>query len=165
GQGMYPAVICCNLTNGRMPMMPSKGRGNEAEEFPNIINQGDERFLTGIKDKTVIGYKYITLCQASRITVKYRGSASGTLFAGSERNVKSILKTLNKTADFTVNDPMEACRFDEKWPGIRIVPNDEWADAETEIHFGEGERELYFVYHGSGELDMLSFTLLPERQA
>ena len=165
GLGMYPAVICCNLTNGRMPMMPSKGRGNEAEEFPNITNQGDKRFLTGIKDKTVIGYKYITLCQASRITVKYRGCASGTLFAGSERNVKSILKALNNTAQFIVNNPAAACHGDEKWPGIRIGPNDEWVDAETEIHFGEGERELYFVYHGSGELDMLSFTLLPERQA
>ena len=55
GEGCYPAVICCNLTNGRMP------HGCNCiykEEFPNVTNCGDERFIAEIEDGTLIGYKY-----------------------------------------------------------------------------------------------------------
>lgn len=43
-EGSYPAVIACNLTNGSMP------HGNNSiykEEFPNITNSGEERFIDG----------------------------------------------------------------------------------------------------------------------
>lgn len=130
GQGTYPAVICCNLTDGHMPMMPSKGRGNEAADFPNITDMGGEHFLTGIKDGTRIGYKYIELRSAAGIRVTYRGHATGTLLIGTEREQKF---------------------------SIPILPAEDWTDAETEVRFTE-ERELYFVYQGAGQLEMLSFT-------
>ena len=113
-----------------MPMMPSKGRGNEAADFPNITDMGGEHFLTGIKDGTRIGYKYIELRSAAGIRVTYRGHATGTLLIGTEREQKF---------------------------SISILPADDWTDAETEVRFTE-ERELYFVYQGAGHMEMLSFT-------
>ncbi len=69
GEGAYPAVIACNLTNGRMP------HGCNciyAEEFPNVTNAGDERFIAGIEDETLIGYKYFALKSPSFLSVLAR---------------------------------------------------------------------------------------------
>ncbi len=55
-EGRYPAVICCNLTNGRMC------HGNNRQQpmnQPCISNNGNERFIKDIEDGTVITYKYI----------------------------------------------------------------------------------------------------------
>ena len=79
GKGEYPAVICCNLTDGHMPMMPAENRGNQARNFPQITNRGEERYLTGIADGTLIGYKYFDLRKTREIRIRYRGNCCGEL--------------------------------------------------------------------------------------
>ena len=69
GKGDYPAVIACNLTNGRMP------HGCNciyAEEFPNVTSKGDERFIAEIEEGTLIGYKYFSFEEPTRLSVKVR---------------------------------------------------------------------------------------------
>ena len=72
-EGSYPAVICCNLTNGNMP---HGCNSIYREEFPNVTHgpagtsgeeagaadgkkdQDVERFIGEIEEGSLIGYKY-----------------------------------------------------------------------------------------------------------
>lgn len=74
--GVYPAVICCNLTNGEMP---HQGTEPIVEPLPHITNRGEERFISEIEDGTFIGYKYFEFDGPHAFTVKYRGEAEGVL--------------------------------------------------------------------------------------
>ena len=59
-------MIACNLTNGSMP------HGNNSiykEEFPNITNSGEERFIGEIDHGTLIGYKYFEFKNVTRIGI------------------------------------------------------------------------------------------------
>ena len=72
GEGEYPAVICCNLTNGRMPH-----GGNAAfSGLPMVTNEGEERFLTGLKAGTLIAYKYFDLSKTREVFVTVRGKGT-----------------------------------------------------------------------------------------
>lgn len=74
GEGSYPAVICCNLTNGHMPHITN--RTLEAD-IPYITNHGEERFITNISQGTAIGYKYFAFDASVSLTLTFRGSAAG----------------------------------------------------------------------------------------
>ena len=72
GEGEYPAVICCNLTNGRMPH-----GGNAAfSGIPMVTNEGEERFLTRLKAGTLIAYKYFDLSGTQEVFVTVRGKGT-----------------------------------------------------------------------------------------
>ena len=66
-KGMYPSIICCNLTNGHMPhcWCPEY-------RLPNIKSKGDDRFIGEIEQNTMIGYKYFDFENVSEIGVVYR---------------------------------------------------------------------------------------------
>ena len=44
GDASYPAVYCCNLTNGHMGPLSSIGRSNPEVDFPFITSENGERF-------------------------------------------------------------------------------------------------------------------------
>ena len=68
-EGSYPAGICCNLTNGRMP----HGCNSVYPiAFPNVTNLDEERFIGEIEDGTLIGYKYFECKGLSEIGIKVR---------------------------------------------------------------------------------------------
>lgn len=69
GEGVYPAVICCNLTNGHMP----HGGNASFSGIPMITNCGEERFLTGLTAGTMFAYKYFDLRGTRRVFVTARG--------------------------------------------------------------------------------------------
>lgn len=47
GRGIYPAAIACNLSNGKMPhLMMNK----TVSTIPQITHEGEERFITNIKN-------------------------------------------------------------------------------------------------------------------
>ena len=67
--GNYPAVICCNLTNGHMP------HGSNSVYtmfFPNVTNLSDDRFIGEISDGTLIGYKYFDFKSVKKIGILAR---------------------------------------------------------------------------------------------
>lgn len=67
--GRYPAVICCNLTNGNMP---HGSNSVYTMPFPNVTNLGEDRFIGEIEDGTLIGYKYFEFQGVKEIGVKTR---------------------------------------------------------------------------------------------
>ena len=68
--GTYPAVICCNLTTGHMSHS-SNQKKKTAE--PCVTSGNGERYITGITDGTVIGYKYFVLSGKGTLTIVTRG--------------------------------------------------------------------------------------------
>ncbi len=100
--GTYPAVICCNLTNGRMSHS-SNSAGRKPE--PCITNTGEERYITGITDGTTIAYKYFSLGGKYRLSLTVRG-AQGVF----ETNFGAVLsigrqdKWTTVQADFQVHN-------------------------------------------------------------
>ena len=70
-EGKYPATICCNLTNGKMPHL-SNVRKNPPS--PNVNHEGELRFIKDITKGTMIGYKYFSFSGTTRLKVTYRGS-------------------------------------------------------------------------------------------
>ncbi len=69
GRGEYPAVICCNLTNGKMP----HGGNKSFKGLPMITSGGGERYIANLTKNTVANYKYFDLSQTKFITVRLRG--------------------------------------------------------------------------------------------
>ncbi len=54
-QGVYPAAIACNITNGQMPHIAN--RILEAD-IPYVTHSGEERYIANIKSGTRIVFKY-----------------------------------------------------------------------------------------------------------
>ena len=77
GIGEYPAVICCNLTNGKMP----HGGNRSFKKLPMITSGNDERYLTHLTKNTVVAYKYFDLTETKTISIKARGEGIVSVLA------------------------------------------------------------------------------------
>ena len=137
GDASYPAVYCCNLTNGHMGALSSIGRTNQEIDFPYMTSVNEERYITNIKDGTRIGYKYINLEETGKIEVVYQTDVPGELEIYTEEN-------------------------GERKAVISLKPCKWWKTAETEVTFTE-EKELYLVYKGEGVLSLLTLNLKGKR--
>lgn len=73
--GEYSSLICCNLTNGKMPHITSQ---EPVTDIPHITNNGDERFISEISNGTLIGYKYFEFSGMTNLEILERGD-TGTL--------------------------------------------------------------------------------------
>lgn len=126
-EGIYPAAIACNLHRGRMGHIVN---GISKVDRPFITHNGAERFITGIRNDTVIGYKYFELHGKRKLTAATRGTARGRMeiFAGGQ-----------------------------KIGEIPITPSDKWRDSTTEIEYS-GVAALDFRYIGRGRCELLSFS-------
>lgn len=127
--GTYPASICCNLTNGRMK---HGSNGNRKSKEPCMTSSEDERYLTNIKDQTLVGYKYFAFEGAVKVSVKYRGSAGSLAVMTEPRKPLAVI-------------PLEQ--------------TDRWTDSPAVSVAAYGEKPLYFQYHGRGKLELLEFTM------
>lgn len=129
GIGIYPAVYCCNLTNGHMGALSSLGRTNSQIDFPYLTCVSDERYITNIKDNTLVGYKYIALKDTKKIGIEFRGDCEGFFEIRSRRNAEAISK-------------------------LPITSETEWKISSVETPFEESDTELYLVYKGEGSVDV-----------
>ena len=66
-EGTYPAIICCNLTNGNMPHFACPEK-----TLPHIICKNGERIIAEIGQNTKIGYKYFEFTGKTEVYIKYR---------------------------------------------------------------------------------------------
>lgn len=69
GEGEYPAVICCNLTNGHMP----HGGNASFTGIPMVTSSNGERYLANLESGTVIAYKYFDLRKTTWLEAEVRG--------------------------------------------------------------------------------------------
>lgn len=128
-EGVYPAAICCNLTNGRMK---HGSNGNRKSNEPCVTSGSEERFVTNITGGTRIGYKYFDFTGKTRLSVTYRGSG-GTLAVGVE--------------------PGGALAE------IPLMPSNTWTSSDPVTFTAEGKHPLYLVFNGKGKLELLEFAL------
>ncbi|MCQ2960147.1 MAG: family 43 glycosylhydrolase [Bacteroidales bacterium] len=125
-KGSYPAVIACNITNGNMPHGSNK---IYSESFPNVNNEGEDRFISEISNKTLIGYKYFDFQDNKSLKIIYKGNAKGTL---------RIFQELNSSP----------CG------SVEITPSKEWREGFSNVTFANGTAALYFVFEGEGIFDL-----------
>ena len=123
---VYPAVIACNLTNGHMPHM---GADKTDADIPYITSQGEERYITNIRQETRIVYKYFNLSGRTQIKVKYRlcGEGSFLIQTDTGETGKILLREEN---------------------------GNDWNTAETSVA-GNGKTALTFIFEGTGNADLL----------
>lgn len=134
GKGNYPAVLCCNLSNGNMGALSSMGRTNQSVDFPFLSGNTLEYYIDNISDGTLIGYKYINLKETERIRVVYKADAEGYLEIGTS------IGTYKKAK-------------------LKLYPNYEWTVADVKTSFENNDNELYFVYRGTGKVQLLEIQL------
>ena len=134
GNASYPAVYCCNLTNGHMGALSSIGRTNSEVDFPYMTCEQGERFVTNVKKNDLVGYKYILLKETKSIEVVYQAEEDGILEIHSQMDGK-------KTAS------------------LELKQTKRWKTAETSTLFENTDIELYFVYRGEGMISLLTINL------
>ena len=131
GHGTYPAVICCNLTNGQMPHSSNQ---KQKTEIPYVGSGNGEQFIRDIRDHTLIGYKYFAFEDLHTVTLKVKGEGTGVfcIFADAD------------------SEPAGEAEFG----GAR-----NWTDLVIPISGASGVKPLYIRYSGTGRADMLELTL------
>lgn len=80
-QGSYSAVCACNITNGCMPHATNTIVN---ADIPCITHDADQRFITNIRDGSLIGFKYFDLRQVKNLSVKVRGEEGTFIIACDE---------------------------------------------------------------------------------
>lgn len=123
-QGTYPAVIACNITNGNMPHGSNK---IYTESFPNVNNDGDQRFIAEIADGTLIGFKYFDFQGNTTLQITYKGDADGVIEVYQQTD-KACLGTL------------------------QIKPSKEWSSTKGNIPFENGISPLFLIFRGKGQV-------------
>lgn len=121
-EGSYPAVIACNITNGKMPHGSNK---IYTESFPNVTHADGERFIGEICGGTLIGFKYFDFSGAKNLSIVYRGSGNG---------------------EFRVCTDMDS----EELAKIPVTPSDDWKETSADISFPDGVYPLYLLFVGTG---------------
>lgn len=131
-KGSYPAVIACNLTNGHMPHGSNK---QYTDAFPNVTNNGEERYIDEIQNNTLIGYKYFAFTGTAVLQLKVKGKGEGKI---------TVSQTLGE----------------EPLASIVIPKAEEWKLVTAEVPFAKGNTPLYLTYHGEEEMALLEIGFL-----
>lgn len=127
-EGSYPAACACNLTNGHMPHATNTMVN---ADIPYVTHGDEERFVTNIKEGTLIGFKYFDFAGPVRIAVRSRGTGCG----------KYILSAGESGAGRKLGE-------------IAVVPTEGWTNFETAVEL-QGKSALYLRYEGSGMTELL----------
>lgn len=127
--GEYPAAICCNLTNGKMPHLNNVQKGKYS---PNVNHEGNDRFIKDLENKTLVGYKYFAFRGETKVKVVTRG-ASG------------VFQVMTEIGKVVAEIPLEA--------------SVKWKESKEAVFTVEGVKPLYFEYRGKGKVDFQKFTL------
>ena len=78
GVGEYPATICCNLTNGRMPHIANQRR----KKLPMVTHEGQTRYVGGLTAGARAVYKSFDLRKTAGILITARGSGTLSVYLG-----------------------------------------------------------------------------------
>lgn len=127
GRGTYPAVICCNLTNGKMPHTTEV----KDAKIPYIVCKNGERIITEVENNTMIGYKYFSFDNVKTIGITVRAL---------DNPKGKILIRLSENGEAIAEIPLQGAR--------------EWTTFSTAVSIENGTYPLYFVYIGEGEIEV-----------
>lgn len=172
-EGIYPAVIACNLTNGHMP----HGSNSVFQiSFPNVTHKGQERFIAEIEDNTLIGYKYFECRDVKQFGITYRMETekNRVIFDGRYRTdvrsqddenfantyaEKNTLTDIVKPGQSTENTPQFGICIDTAENEIGTLLLDEkaedWKKVTVQIEIPDGVHALYLVYKGQAKVQLI----------
>lgn len=131
GKGTYPAVIACNITNGRMPHGSNKIFDYS---FPNVTHKcnddgSTDRFIGEISSGTLIGFKYFRFEGLKRISINVRGGGDGKI---------SICTGINSAPEAE----------------IEVHPYNIWRNITAEVNIPDGVCPIYLKYSGRDMIDI-----------
>lgn len=136
GKGEYPAVICCNLTNGKMPHIANQVR----KDIPCVTHSGGEWYVGNATKGTLAAYKYFSIQKHTKLCVTARGT--GTMQVSLE--------------DECIGTLSFRC---EKWTEAALVIPKSCTHAALRLTVTEGSLDilsLRFSPEGNGKTDVLS---------
>lgn len=126
--GTYPAAIACNISNGYMPNIQFE-QIKINHSVPRVTYDGFERFITGISDGTIIGYKYFEFKETTKLSLMLKGDDGIVV-------IKDEKKELGR---------------------ICLSASDSWSEYQLFINT-TGKHPLYFEFKGEGKYDFLSLS-------
>jgi len=141
GKGEYPSFIACNIFTMEEKEAPLKiywpCRNPELPFITQDGKDGDEEnaFISNIHDNCGIGFKYFDCKDVREVKVKIRGYCKGFF----EVKIKWDKEPLGK---------------------IEIVSSNIWKEYSSDIIIPDGIQALYFIYRGTGNVTLGSFTLI-----
>ena len=134
GKGVHPAYTACNLFTDE----PHLYIGDAGEPtFKQRLDEGMEKpepFITGIKDKTTIGFKYFDCKDIKKVSIRVRGYGDGF---------------------FKVKTGIDS----EVLAQMEVHNTNIWTEYSSDIELPDGVYAIYITYSGTGSLQMLDFTL------
>jgi hypothetical protein len=145
GRGEYPAYIACNFFNTKENSAQvwdehPKGKWPRRDSRLPYASQdgkdGDEEigFVTNINDKCGIGFKFFDCKGITKVTVKTRGYNRGIFEVKTSPEGK----------------PLGA---------IEITSSNIWKNFSGDIKIPDGIQSIFFIYRGTGQATLGSFTL------
>ena len=142
-EGTYPAVICCNLTNGRMP---HQGNGIIRKKIPYITCEDGERIVVAT-NRTQIVYKYFHFTEGEIFT-------ESEIFTGGKTKLVFRYKATGK-GKLTVSVSGQREPVGE----IAVDETESWREGTAECDIPAGVRALTFTWQSKSKLKLLEFIL------
>ena len=130
--GSYPAAIACHISDRTMPEKIDY-TNPDVKERVRVTQVQNQVFITGIKNRSKIGYKYFRFMDADLMAVELRGTFFGTLTIAFDEDGKQ------RIGEYEVQ-----------------VNNGEWEMELIPIAPTPGSHALYLYFKGNGSLDMKS---------
>ena len=138
-KGIWPAALCCNLYNGKT----AKARRNGLKDVPKIASENEKSYISGINKGTVVGYKYFRFNEVKEILVVTKGSGGRLYISTDEKEADAIRRSKNLS--------------DKKY--IDLEESTKWKTFRCSLDINTKKAPLYFVYIGSGRVDLLEFEI------
>lgn len=134
-EGVYNAAVCCLLTNGRMPHLSG---GETGEDIPFIRSDGNEIFLSALRNNTAAGYKFFRFWGETALTLRVRADAPVRIRAalGDADNVCAAGQCAG-TGEW--EDVVLSFRAEGVKALYLVFPSEEPCDLRS-LSFGEGEK-------------------------
>lgn len=129
-KGEYPAAICCNLTNGKMPHLSNAKKNKYA---PNINHDKTHRFVKDVENDTLVGFKYFDFEGETMLSIVTRG-ARGKFCVSTDMT--------NPIAE------------------IEIEESKDWKESRPVTFVAKGKLPLYLLYKGTGKVDLLQIKFM-----
>ena len=128
--GTYPAVICCNLSDGNMPH--SWGTWVN-KKLPHVVCKNQERIISEFGNGSFAGYKYFE-------------------FTGKTKLGISIRSCNNPCGKILIKNDLDSDALAE----IAITDYKEWTTLFCEFEL-TGTYPLYIMYEGTGDIEIENF--------
>lgn len=130
-RGKYPAIIACNITNGKMPRLQNR---KSIVKIPMVTHKGNERYIANIDSDTTVKYKYF--------------------------NFESAEGTIKLDIDSSNNGKIQMYLDDELVANAEVISNGRAEIKANYSMKNTGKKALSFRFAGKGTIDLYSFELL-----